>query len=508
VAASAQDTVVETDIPSRLDRLPWSRWHWMIVLALGITWVLDGIEVTIVGAVSAVLQRKDTLGLSSSQIGEIAAAYVAGAVIGALFFGYLTDKLGRKKLFIITLAWYTVFTVLTAFSWDFLSFAAFRVLTGIGIGGEYAAINSAIDELIPARRRGVTDLSINSSYWLGAMIASALSLVLLDPKLVPPQWGWRVAFFLGAVLAAAVIVVRRLVPESPRWLLTHGRHKEAEETVRAIEDHVRRSLGTDQLPVAEGEPISVDQSHTTHFGDIVRTLLREYPRRTFVAVTLMVTQAFLYNAVFFTLAITLTTFFHVAQGSVGLYILPFAAGNMVGPWVLGPLFDSIGRRAMIAGTYIISGLLLIVTGVLFLNGMLNATTITIAWSVTFFFGSAGASAAYLTGSEIFPMETRAMAIAVIYAFGTLAGGISGPLLFGRLIESHDPHALFEGYLIGAALMIVGGLVEAVLGVDAERKPLELIARPLSAVRQRLELAGVRQPRPAPATSDVGTGATR
>ena len=480
---ASQRHVVETNLPFRLDRLPWSRWHTVLVLALGITWVLDGLEVTIVGDVSATLQKHSALALTAAQIGDLAAAYVAGAVVGALFFGYLTDRLGRKKLFMVTLAWYLVFSVLTGFSWSFMSIMAFRFLTGVGIGGEYAAINSAIDELIPARRRGVTDLSINSSFWLGSIIASAATIALLNPSLVPEQYGWRAAFWIGGIIAIGVMAVRTAVPESPRWLLTHGKTEKAEEVVANIEAHVKKSLGTDRLPPPPDHTIKIEQRGPIGFGLIATTMFMRYPKRTFVSLSLFVTQAFLYNAVFFTFGITLSTFFKVPAAAVPIYIIGFALGNLVGPWILGTLFDSIGRRAMISLTYIVPGLLLIATGEMFIRGMLNAVTITIAYAVIFFIASAGASSAYLTVSEIFPMETRALAIGFAYAIGTLAGGISGPLLFGRLVGSGKPSQLFIGFLIGAGLMIAGGLIEAIFGVDAERKSLEHVASPLSAVSE-------------------------
>lgn len=475
----ARAQTVETDIPARMDRLPWARWHWMVVMALGITWILDGLEVTIVSTISSVLQKKSTLNLSDIGVTAAASGYIAGAVMGALVFGYLTDRLGRKKLFLVTLAWYTIFTVGTAFSWSVFSYVGFRFLTGLGIGGEYAAINSAIDELIPARQRGWTDLGINSSYWMGTILASALSLVLLDPARVPVNLGWRFSFGIGALLAVCVLFVRRFVPESPRWLMTHGRIDEAETIVRSIEGQVERESGR-PLPPPGGETVSIDTGHRVGFLEIARTMVTTYPRRSLVAVSLMITQAFLYNAIFFTESLVLTTFFKVPSSSVGYYMFPFAVGNLLGPWILGHLFDTIGRRKMIAGTYIISALLLIGTGVLFKNGSLNATTITICWSVIFFFASAGASSAYLTASEIFPMETRAMAIAFVYAVGTLAGGSAAPLLFGALIATHSSTNVFYGYLLGAGLMIIGGLVEAFLGVDAEGKALEEVAAPLSA----------------------------
>jgi MFS family permease len=479
---------VVTDIPARLDRLPWSSWHWRIVIALGITWVLDGLEVTIVGTLGGRLTEPEALGLTDVQVGSIGSFYIVGAVLGALVFGWLTDRLGRKKLFMVSLGWYTLFTVLSGFAVDYPTFALCRFLTGMGIGGEYAAINSAIDELIPASRRGWTDLAINSSWWIGTMVGSALSLLLLDPRIFPISLGWRIAFFLGAFIALAVLWVRRDLPESPRWLMTHGRVAEAEVVVRQIERSVRRSLRGKPLPPPSGTKVTIDTGRTTSLREVLRTMVRRYPSRTLLAFTLMVTQAFLYNAIFFTEALVLTRFFGVPSGSVGLYIFPFAIGNLLGPWLLGSLFDSIGRKPMIALTYILSGVLLIVTGVWFMEGRLNATTITICWSVIFFFASAGASSAYLTTSEVFPIEIRAMAIAVVYSVGTLVGGGVAPVLFGALIETGSPERVFYGYLLGASLMIIGGVVELIVGVSAERRSLEDIAPPLSAVTPETRVA--------------------
>ncbi len=452
----------------------------MIVVALGITWVLDGLEVTVVGSIASILQKKEALGLSAFAVSSAASAYLGGAVMGALFFGYLTDKLGRKKLFLITLGWYTVFTILTAMSFNFASFFVFRFLTGFGIGGEYAAINSAIDELIPARRRGQVDLSINSTWWLGTMLASAATLALLN--FLPTQYSWRLVFGMGAVLAIAVLLIRRFVPESPRWLLTHGRHEEAEKIVREIEAEVQRERGGAPLPSPSGHRVSIDQLRRVGFVDVARAMFHQYRSRTFLALSLMVTQAFLYNAVFFTQALVLTTFFKVPAASAPLYIIPLAVGNLVGPWILGPFFDAIGRKPMIAGTYVLSGALLTSTALMFSHGVLNGLSITICWSVIFFFASAGASSAYLTGSELFPMEARALAIAFVYAIGTLAGGVAAPAVFGALIQSNSVQNVVYGYLFGAALMILGGLIEIFFGVSAEQKPLEEIAAPLTLVR--------------------------
>jgi MFS family permease len=469
---------ITTDIPFRLDRLPWARWHWLIVIGLGITWILDGLEVTIVGTIGPTLTTKQGLNLTDVQATAAATAYLIGACVGAIVFGILTDRLGRKKLFLITLSWYLISTVLTAFAWDFWSFAFFRMLAGAGIGGEYSAINSAIDELIPSSRRGVADIAINGSWWLGTLVGSALSIPLLDGRFVPPSLGWRLAFGMGALLAVAVLFIRLGIPESPRWLMTHGRHEEAEKIVSAIEHEVEAEIGR-TLPPPPPKGFTIDPTRKHGAIDAILTMVRTYPQRTILVMTLMITQAFLYNAVFFTQGLTLATFFKVAPGDVGLYTMPFAVGNFLGALTLGHFFDTVGRRKMIAGCYLISGVLMSLSTVLFLRGVLNAATITLWWSVMFFFASAGASAAYLTVSEIFPLETRATAIAFVYAVGTLVGGAVAPLIYGKLIASKDPHMIAMGWIAGAALMIIGGIVEIFLGVDAERKPLEDIASPLT-----------------------------
>lgn len=493
---SVQIGTVQTQIPARMDRLPWARWHWLVVLGLGTVWVLDGLEVTIVGAVASRLTEEGSgLEISAGQIGIAAAIYVAGACTGALFFGQLTDRFGRKKLFLITLALYIVATTLTAFAFSVWFFYLMRFFTGAGIGGEYAAINSAIDELIPARVRGTVALYINGSYWLGTAFGAALSLVLLDESIFPTNIGWRVAFGIGAVLGLTILLVRRYVPESPRWLFIHGRNDEAEALVDDIEAEVKESTGRETLPDPESS-ITVRQRRVIPFRTIAATAFKVYPKRTVLGFSLFIGQAFLYNAIFFTYSLVLTTFYDVPSGNVGLYLIPFAVGNFLGPLVLGRLFDTVGRKPMISGTYILSGVLLVGTGWLFVQGALGATTLTIAWMVIFFFASAGASAAYLTVSEIFPMETRALSIAFFYAIGTAAGGISGPLLFGQLIASEEAINVFYGYLIGAGLMIAAGIVEIFLGVKAEGQSLEDIAKPLTA--EEAEEGG--GPTPAPATA--------
>lgn len=468
---------MQTDVPARLDRLPWSRFHRLVVVALGITWILDGLEVTLAGSVAAALQTSPRLQLTPEQVGLTGSAYLAGAVLGALFFGHLTDRLGRKKLFNVTLGVYLVATAATAFSWDFASFMLFRFLTGAGIGGEYAAINSAIQELIPARLRGRLDLAINGSFWVGAAFGALLSVWLLDPNVLSPDMGWRVAFGSGAVLGLVILYLRRFLPESPRWLMIHGKPREAETVVAEIEARVVADTKAPLEPVPA--TLALGEPHRTTLLSVGRTLLKAYPGRTVLGLVLMAAQAFVYNAIFFTYALILTRFYAVPADKVGLYILPFAVGNFLGPLLLGPLFDSWGRRPMIVGTYAVSGVLLALTGWMFHAGWLDATTQTAMWSVVFFFASAAASAAYLTVGECFPLEIRALTIALFYAFGTLLGGVGGPWLFGVLIAGGSSGEILGGYLLGAVLMIVAALVTLKLGVAAERKPLEEVAPPLS-----------------------------
>jgi MFS family permease len=467
--------IVETNIPARLDRLPWGRFHTLVVAALGITWILDGLEVTLTGAVSGALKENYGLRLTNSEIGLAASAYLAGAVLGAVFFGWLTDRLGRKRLFFITLAVYLAATAATACSWNFWSFALFRFLTGTGIGGEYTAINSAIQELVPARVRGWNDLVINGSFWIGAAIGATGSILLLDPAIIDPAIGWRAAFLIGAMLGLVIFFMRFWLPESPRWLMTHGRAEEAEAIVRGIEGR----LGADSAANAGLPRVRLRSRQHTPLSEFARTLFKSYRQRTMVGLALMAAQAFFYNAIFFTYALVLTDFYGIPSGQVGWYLLPFAAGNFMGPLLLGRLFDVIGRKPMIAFTYAVSGLLLAGSGYLFYAGLLSAAGQTAAWMVIFFFASAAASSAYLTAGETFPLEIRALAIAFFYAVGTGVGGIAGPWLFGHLIDSGSRVSVFAGYLLGSVLMIAAALVELIWGVAAERKPLESIARPLS-----------------------------
>ncbi|MDE2327071.1 MAG: MFS transporter [Rhodospirillales bacterium] len=467
---------VETSIPARLDRLAWGRFHWLVVVALGVTWILDGLEVTLVGSLSGAIAKSPDMQLSSAAVGGLGSSYVAGAVLGALLFGWLTDRLGRKRLFTVTLIVYLAGTIASGLAWNYAALLAFRFVTGMGIGGEYAAINATIQELVPARFRGFTDLVINGSYWIGAALGAAGALAALDPQLVPPAYGWRLAFILGGFLAATALALRRHIPESPRWLMTHGRPSEAEQIVAGIEFRCGPVMPTESLPT-----IRLRTDVSSWFGIGLRALLGRYRRRAVLGVCLMTAQAFCYNAIFFTYAIVLTKFYGVPGDRVGMFILPFALGNFAGPLILGRLFDTVGRRTMITATYATAGLLMIATGLLFVGADLSATGQTAAWTTIFFFASAAASSAYLTVSECFPLEIRAVAIALFYAFGTALGGIAGPLLFGMLIGSGERINLFYGDLLGGLLMLGAAAVEAAIGVEAARRPLESVARPLSEV---------------------------
>ncbi len=474
---------IETNIPARLDRLPWSRWHWRILIGLGTVWILDGLEVTVVGSIAGAISAKGSgINISAAEIaGWAASMYVAGACAGALLFGRLTDMFGRKRLFMITLGVYLVGTFATAFAWTPIFFFACRFVTGMGIGGEYSAINSAIDELIPAQHRGRIDILINGTYWAGAALGALLSVAALH--IFSAFLDWRVCFGLGFILGIAILIVRRHVPESPRWLFIHGREREAEEVVQDIERQVVESTGA---PLEEpDETITIRQRKSLGLMETARGIVQRYPKRTVLGLALFIGQAFLYNAILFGYATMLATFFHVATSNAPYYLVAFAVGNLLGPIILGPLFDSVGRKPMIAGTYILSGILLLITGYLFKQGDLTAGTLTFAWCVVFFFASAGVSAAYLTVSEVFPMETRALAIALFYAVGTGIGGIIGPQLFGPLVAKSSRGPVFEALALGAALMIAGGVAEIVFGVKAERRRLEGIAKPLTAVETRV-----------------------
>ncbi|MFF4367127.1 MFS transporter [Streptomyces sp. NPDC001594] len=471
---------VRSTVPQRLDRLPWSGFHWRVVTALGITWVLDGIEITIAGSIADRLRDQHTLGLSSSQVGLTASIYLLGEVVGALVFGRLADRLGRRRLFIVTLGIYLLGNALTALSPAFAFFAVTRFIAGTGIGGEYAALNSAIDELIPSRHRGHADLAVNATYWLGAMIGAASNLLFLNPDLFGLDTGWRLGLLVGPAIGAAIWGLRRNLPESPRWLLTHGRPEEAERVVAGIERDVERT-GTRLEPVPDSLAAEYRQRPAVGYRELARILFRDYRRRSVLGFMLMVTQSFLYNAIFFTYALILAEFYGIRGGAVAYFIFPFALGNLAGPLLLGRSFDTLGRRRMIGTTYCLSGTLLLVTGWLFAEGMLSAVTQTLLWCVIFFIASAAASSAYLTVSEIFPVEMRAQAISFFFALSMLFGGVVAPWLFATLIGAgHDPWRVFAGYAAGGVLMVLGGLTAFRWGVDAERRPLEDVAVPLSA----------------------------
>jgi len=481
----APDRVVRSLVPARVDRLPWSPFHTRLVVALGVAWVLDGLEITVASAVAGALGTSATLGMSSTAVGAIATVYLVGEVFGALVFGRMSDRLGRRKLFMVTLAIYLIGSGLTAATagagagWIAFLFAT-RFIAGTGIGGEYAAINSAIDELIPSRYRGRVDIAVNGTYWGGAVLGTLGSLLFLN--VLSPSVGWRLAFILGPVLAVVIIFVRRNLPESPRWQLMHGHASDAEQTISGIEEEVRSS-GRPLPPVDESRALEVKPVSRTSYLTMIRVLFSQYWPRSTLGATLMITQSFLYNSIFFTYTLVLTKFYHVPASNAPFYLIAFALGNLLGPLAIGHLFDTIGRKQMIAGTYIVSGVMLAVTAYLFNQGVLTAATQTIAWCVIFFFASAGASAAYLTVSEIFPLEVRAQAIAIFFAIAQCFGAL-GPVFYGHLIgNGSDPFKLFIGYLIGAGVMVVGGAVEIVLGIAAEGKALEDIARPLSVVRQ-------------------------
>jgi MFS family permease len=476
VADLTAGRIIESDVPARLDRLPWGRFHSLVVVALGVTWILDGLEVTLAGSLAGALRESPALRFTATDVGLSGSAYVAGAVSGAIFFGWLADRLGRKRLFSVTLLVYLLAAAATAFTWNLPSYALMRFLTGAGIGGEFSAINSAIQELIPPRFRGRTDLAVNGSYWIGAAAGGAASLALLDPHLINPEYGWRLAYFIGAAIGVPILLLRRFIPESPRWLMLHGRAGEAEAVVLGIEARFT-ALGHQLHEVSAR--LRLRERAVTPFADVFRALVRQYPRRTTLCLGLMIAQAFFYNAIFFTYAMLLTDFYRVNASKVGWYVIPFAIGNVLGPLLLGPLFDTIGRRPMIAFTYAGSAVLLLVTGLLFRAGALTAMTQTVAWSCTFFFASAAASAASLTVGENFPLEVRALAIAVFYAIGTGIGGIAAPSLFSLLIESGSRDRVLLGYLFACVLMAVAAVLAIWLGERNERRSLEDIAPPLS-----------------------------
>jgi len=473
------DEVVETDIPARLDALPWSRWHWFVVIALGVTWILDGLEVTLAGSISGVLQKPEALGLTDAQVGMSATFYLAGNVFGALVFGFLTDRFGRKKLFSLTLLVYLIGTALTASSWNFVSYGAFRFFTGSGIGGEYAAINSAIDELIPARIRGRVDITINATYWIGAAIGAAGTYVVLNPVFIPIAAGWRAVFLLGALLGTVILIFRHWVPESPRWLTIHGRKPDADVIIKGIEEKTGASNPRQNSPLKK---MAIRVRTHTPLNEIWDTVFHRHRARSCLGFVLMIAQAFFFNAIFFTYSLVLVRFYKVAPEATALYLIPFAFGNVLGPLLLGPLFDKVGRKPMIVLTYAGAGILLAITGALFQAGFLDAKTQTLAWIAIFFVASCAASSAYLTTSEIFPLEIRGLALALFYAAGTLCGGMIAPTIFGMLIQTGSRTALLAGYLIAGLLMIAAAVAELFLGVKAERRSLEEVAAPLSNVR--------------------------
>ena len=488
----------ETNIPARLDRLPWTRFHWLVVSALGITWILDGLEVTLVGSLAGAF-KTSSMHLTDSEVGYSASFYLIGAVIGAIGFGWLTDRIGRKAMFTITVLTYLLATIASGMAWSFWSFALFRAITGAGIGGEYAAVNATIQELIPARRRGFTDLVINGSFWIGAALGAGGGLLVMNPHIINQAYGWRLAFVLGGTIGFISLLARNWLPESPRWLMTHGQPEAAERVMQHIEQTVRDVSGP--LPATPAQAMCLHGDAKSWFVAGLKSMFTHYRRRTIVGVSLMTAQAFCYNAVFFTYALILTRFYHIAAGSVGLFILPFAAGNFAGPLLLGPLFDSIGRKTMISGTYIFSGVMLVATGWLFSIGILNAVEQTACWTAIFFFASAAASSAYLTVGEVFPLEVRAIAIAIFYAFGTGLGGVCGPAVFGVLIQSGSREAIFYGYVLGGVLMVLAGCVQAVLGIETRRCSLEDVAPPLCQVSPN------RWSAPAPLRQTVPIGST-
>ncbi|HVI90346.1 MAG TPA: MFS transporter [Dongiaceae bacterium] len=477
---SAADSlpITATAIPARLDRLPWGAFHSLVVVALGITWILDGLEVTLAGAVAGALKQSPQLHFDNSNVGLASSAYLAGAVCGAVLFGWLTDRLGRRKLFFITLFVYILATLATGFSWNLPSFVLFRFLTGAGIGGEYTAINSTIQELIPARYRGWTDLVINGSFWVGAALGGAGSVFLLDPAFFAIDLGWRLCFLIGGLLGGVILIMRLWIPESPRWLITHGHEAAAEDVIARIERRFSPDRFDRSAKLAE---LRLQPRAHTQMRHVFDVLFNRHRRRALVGLSLMTAQAFFYNAIFFTYALVLTDFYQIPAGEVGWYILPFAAGNFTGPVLIGRFFDSWGRRPMIALTYALSGILLLISGYLFEQGLLTAVTQTLCWMIVFFFASAAASSAYLTVSETFPLEMRALAIAIFFAVGTGLGGVVAPSFFGKLIDTGSRQDVFIGYIVGAGLMIGAALVQLIWGVAAERKQLEHIARPLTAV---------------------------
>jgi MFS family permease len=472
----SKEQTIETDVPARLDRLPWSGWHLRIITALGTSWMLDGLQVTLAGSLAGVLQDKKGLGLSGPQVAASASIYLAGAVIGALLFGYLTDRFGRRKLFLVTLATYSLATAGTALSWNFPIFGMFRFFTGVGIGGEYAAINSAVDELIPGKVRGTVDLFVNGTFWVGATVGAVASLALLSGHALPPNVGWRLAFGVGAVLGIGVFMMRLSVPESPRWLMLRGREDDANQIVGDIECKVSEKKG--DLPEPEGAKLKLRVRDHTPLTEIFHSMFKDNLQRSLLGLALMVGQSFFFNAVFFTYGLVVDRFFHVTAKQLPIHLLPFALSSFLGPLALGKLFDSVGRKPMITICYGVSGVMLVATVIPFAMGGLGLKGLAILFSIIFFVASSAASASYLTVSEIFPLELRALAIAIFYALGTLIGGVGAPYLFGVLINTGSKWMVAIGYLVGAALMIAGAVTEHFIGVEAAGKSLESISQPL------------------------------
>jgi MFS family permease len=495
---SASGGSIRSTIPARIDRLPWSSFHTKLIIALGVAWILDGLEITVASSVAGALTHADTLNLTPNIANDLGTPYLAGEILGALIFGMFSDRWGRRNLFMITLAVYLVgsglsaLTLGTSAGWVIFLYGT-RVIAGMGIGGETAAINSAIDEMIPAKYRGRVDIGINGTYWAGAMLGSAATLLFLNA--IPESIGWRLGFLLGPVVGIFIIYIRRNLPESPRWQIMHGREQGAEESISYIEQEVEKT-GVALPPIDDSLAIEVKPTDQRGYLTLLWMLFGKYPGRSVLGAGLMITQSFLYNAIFFSFTTVLAAFYGVGGGAP-LYLLAFSIGNLVGPLVLGPLFDTIGRRQMIGGTYLLSGVLLAIIGVLFNTHVLNALSLTISFAIVFFFASAGASAAYLTVSEVFPQEVRAKAIGVFYSISQ-AAGILANLFFGALIgtSKHPPTSgLFVGYLSGAGIMIIGGLIAVFLGVDAAGKSLEDVATPLSVVQRvaNIDSMGHRPP---------------